>query len=94
MLTARPRAGVFMQDEDLITEAQCLPLVYCDGFGAFRKINGVLRCVGYVLQGGVSLNLAVSLIGADQAHLDMARVIASAEPVKCIAIWKGSKLAH
>ena len=83
-----------MRDEELIEQAQSLPLVYCDGFGAYRKINGVLRCVGFIIQGGAALNLAVSLVGADQAQAETARVLKATDPVKCLEIWSGHERAH
>lgn len=85
--------GELMTDEDLIEQAGALLPVYCDGFGGYRKINGVLRCVGYVLQGGANLNLIVSLAGADQAQIDTQRTLRQ-EPVKGVDIWNGYRLAH
>ncbi|KRQ94959.1 hypothetical protein CQ12_38145 [Bradyrhizobium jicamae] len=49
--------------------------MYFDGFGAFRKINGVLRCVGYVLGSGAQLNVIVSLTGAEAANAEARRVL-------------------
>lgn len=84
-----------MTDEELIEQAQCLPLVYVDGFGAYRKVNGVLRCIGYILQGGATLNLAVSLIGADAAQLETQRALRDQEKaVKSITIWDERARAH
>lgn len=82
-----------MQDEELLEQAQGLPLVYCDGFGAYRKVNGVLRCIGYILQGGAVLNLACSIVGADAAQADTKRTLRE-EPVKGINIWNERALAH
>lgn len=82
-----------MTDEELIEQAQGLPLIYCDGFGAYRKVNGILRCVGFILQGGPVLNLAVSLAGADAAQVDTKRTLRE-EPTKCLSIWSGHALAH
>ena len=83
-----------MKDEELIEQAQGLPLVYCDGFGAYRKVNGVLRCIGFIIQGGAVLNLAVSLVGADAAQLETQRTLQE-RPTKGIAIWDGGDcLAH
>jgi hypothetical protein len=83
-----------MRDDELLEQAQSLPLIYCDGFGAFRKVNGVLRAVGYIIGGPVQVHLAVSLAGADQSVIDAARALRQAEPVKCLAIWNGHDLAH
>lgn len=83
-----------MTDEELIEQAQSLPLVYCDGFGAFRKVNGILRCVGFVLQGGAVVNLGVSLIGADAAQMETQRTLHGQEPAKCIAVWDDRARAH
>jgi hypothetical protein len=82
-----------MTDQELIEQAQSLPLIYCDGFGAYRKVNGILRCVGYILQGGATLNLAISLIGADAAQVETQRALHE-EPVKSILIWDERARAH
>ncbi len=82
-----------MTDEELIEQAQSLPLIYVDGFGAYRKMNGVLRCVGFVLQGGATLNLAVSLLGADDAQLRTARTLHDEQP-KAITVWNERLLSH
>jgi hypothetical protein len=82
-----------MTDAELIEQAIGLPPVYVDGFGAYRKLNGVLRCIGYVLESGAQLNLIVSLAGADQAQLDTQRVLRE-EPTKGAAIWNGYRLPH
>lgn len=82
-----------MTDAELIEQASGLPPVYVDGFGAFRKINGVLRCIGYVLDTGAHLNLIVSLAGADQAQLETQRVLRE-EATPGIQIWRGEALAH
>jgi hypothetical protein len=82
-----------ISDEELLAQSGGVPTMYVDGFGAFRKINGVLRCVGYVIDGGAQLNLIVSLAGADAAQADMARVLREA-PVKDIDVWRGNAVAH
>lgn len=82
-----------MTDQELIEQAQSLPLIYCDGFGAYRKVNGILRCVGFIIQGGAVLNLGVSLIGADAAQAETQRTLRE-HPAKCIAIWDERALAH
>lgn len=82
-----------MTDEELIEQAALLTPVYVDGFGAFRKINGVLRCIGYLLQGGAQLNLVCSLAGAEQAQAETLRTLRES-PTRGLAIWNGSTLAH
>ena len=82
-----------MTDDDLLAQASMLRPVYVDGFGAYRVVNGVLRCVGYLLQGGAELNLICSLSGAEQAQKDTYRVLRE-DPVKGLAIWRGHTLAH
>lgn len=82
-----------MNDEDLLEQATNCPIAYFDGFGAFRNINGVLRCVGFVLQAGAQLNLAISLTGADHAYRETRRVLDEA-PVKQTQMWRGTSLAH
>jgi hypothetical protein len=82
-----------MTDEDLIGQAQALVPVYVDGFGAFRKVNGVLRCVGWVIESGAQLNLIVSLAGADKA-IRAARFALDAESPKTIEGWDGARMAH
>lgn len=82
-----------MTDEELIEQAQGLPLIYCDGFGAYRKVNGILRCVGFIIQGGAVLNLGVSIIGADAAQIETQRTLHE-EPTKSIVIWDERARAH
>ena len=96
MLKVSPLPGELMTDDELIEQAQSLPLIYCDGFGAYRKVNGLLRCVGFVIQGGAVLNLGVSLIGADQAQLETQRTLRMEEqPTKGLVIWqRGEDRAH
>jgi hypothetical protein len=64
-----------MKDEELLTQAAGLQTVYFDGLGAFRKINGVLRCVGYVIESGAQMNLLISLAGAEAANTEVRRVL-------------------
>ena len=78
-----------MKDEELILQSAAVPTMYFDGFGAFRKVNGVLRCIGYVLDGGAQMNIIVSLVGADQAQIETRRVLEE-KHTKCIAIWDGA----
>ena len=82
-----------MTDEELIEQSVALLPVYCDGFGGYRKVNGVLRCVGFVLETGANLNLVVSLSGADQAQIDTQRVLRQ-EATKGVAIWNGYRAPH
>lgn len=82
-----------MSDEELLAQAAGLPTMYFDGFGGYRKVNGVLRCIGYVLDGGAQLNLIVSLAGADAANAETRRALDD-KPRNCISIWTGSGLAH
>jgi hypothetical protein len=81
-----------MTDEELIEQSSSVPTMYFDGFGAYRKLNGVLRCVGYVF-GAAQLNLIVSLAGADHA-IRAARFALDAESPKTIESWNGARLAH
>lgn len=94
LVPARIFPGGSMTDEELIEQAQSLPLLYCDGFGAYRKVNGILRCVGFILQGGAVLNLGVSLIGADAAQCDTQRTLHEERPTKSLSIWSDHKMAH
>jgi len=82
-----------MNEEELLSQATNVPSMYFDGFGAFRKINGVLRCVGYVLGSGAQLNLIVSLVGAEAAYLETKRALDSG-PNKSAIIAQRMRLAH
>lgn len=82
-----------MTDEELLAQAPSLPILYFDGYGAYRKVNGVLRCVGYTIGLGAQYNLITSLVGADQANRDTRRAL-DAKVTKAIAIWNGTALAH
>jgi len=82
-----------MNDDDLLLQASQMPTVYFDGFGAFRKINGVLRCVGYVIGGGAQMNLIISLTGADAANIEARRVLEE-KPAKAVTIMERLRLAH
>ena len=64
-----------MSDEELLMQAAHVPTFYFDGFGAFRKINGVLRCVGFTVGGGAQMTLIVSLAGADTGIVEARRVL-------------------
>ncbi|MCK1322116.1 hypothetical protein IVA94_14690 [Bradyrhizobium sp. 156] len=80
-------------DEELLMQAAAMPTVYVDGFGAFRKINGVLRCVGYVLGSGAQLNLIVSLTGAETSTIEAKRVLEE-KPVKMQPRLDALHMAH
>src|SRR5260221_606717 len=81
-----------MSDEELLAQAASITPVYVDGFGAFRKVNGVLRCIGYVLESGAQLNLIVSLAGADLANQAARRALDEKPAGKSVAIWSGATL--
>jgi hypothetical protein len=74
-----------MTDEELLLQAAGIATMYFDGFGAFRKVNGVLRCIGYVMGSGAQLNLVVSLTGADHAQLETRRIL-DEKPVQTIGV--------
>lgn len=82
-----------MNDEELLEQAANCPTMYFDGIGAFRNINGVLRCVGYVLQSGAQLNLFVSLIGAEAANVAVRRVL-DEKHVNPRVGWRDGRAAH
>ena len=75
-----------MNDEELLFQAAHVKTMYFDGFGAFRKINGVVRCVGYVIETGAQLNMIVSLTGLE-AGIAEARRTLDEKPVKPNARW-------
>jgi hypothetical protein len=83
-----------MTDEELIEQACNLPAVYVDAFGAYRQVNGVLRCVGYLYQGGAQLNLICSLTGADRAQADTLRVLREEPAQTTYQKWRGTSAAH
>lgn len=64
-----------MTDDELLLQGAGVQTMYFDGFGAFRKINGVLRSVGFIIGSGAQLNLVVSLTGADAAIVEARRVL-------------------
>ncbi|MGY3359776.1 hypothetical protein ACVWZK_006439 [Bradyrhizobium sp. GM0.4] len=82
-----------MNDEELLTQAAAMPTVYVDGFGAFRKINGVLRCVGYVIGSGAQLNLIISLSGAESSIIEAKRTLEE-KPVKTQPRLDALRLTH
>ncbi len=82
-----------MTDEELLAQAVGLTPIYVDGFGAIRKVNGVLRYVGWVIDTGAQVNLIVSLVGADQANRS-ARHVLDGQPTACVNVWNGVSLHH
>jgi len=64
-----------MNDEELLAQAAGLPTLYFDGLGGFRKINGILRCVGFTIGGGAQMNLFVSVAGAEAANTEVRRIL-------------------
>lgn len=82
-----------MTDEELLQQSTSLPTMYFDGFGNYRKINGVLRCTGFIFGSGAQLNLAVSLVGAEMANR-ATRDALNEPPVKGLHMWGGTSLAH
>lgn len=82
-----------MEDEELLRQAANCPTMYFDGFGSYRNINGVLRCIGFIHGSGAQLNLVVSLTGANHAYRETRRVLDEG-PTKQDQIWRGTSLAH
>ena len=87
------REGAAMTDEELVERASTLVPVYVDGFRAYRKVNGVLRCIGFTIETAdiiPQLNLIISLVGADQSMIDaqnaLHAVVGSA--------WAGAMRSH
>jgi len=82
-----------MNDEELLLQAAGLQTFYLDGLGAFRKINGVLRCVGYVIESGAQMNLLVSLAGAEAANTEVRRIL-DQKQVRNDPVAERLRLAH
>lgn len=82
-----------MTDEELLAQAANVPTIFVDGFGGYRKINGVLRCIGYVIGTGAQLTLVMSLAGAEATNR-MTRHALDEKATKAIHIWEGARLAH
>lgn len=80
-------------DEELLQQSAGMPTVYVDGFGAFRKINGVLRAVGYVIGQGAQLNLIISLTGAESGNAEVRRLL-DEKPHKNIVLSEVLRMAH
>lgn len=82
-----------MTDNELRLQGHGVTTMYFDGFGNFRKVNGVLRCTGYIIGTGAQLNLVISLAGAEAAYQETQRVLGEG-PTKAMEIWNGGALAH
>lgn len=82
-----------MSDEELLLQSKNAPTMYFDGFGSYRRINGVLRCIGYIIGSGAQLNLVVSLAGAEAANKETRRAL-DEKATLGIHIWNGTGLAH
>lgn len=85
--------GEIMSDEDLLSQAATLPVIYFDGFGAYRKINGLLRCVGFTLNLGGQYNVLISLAGAEEANR-RCRIALDGKATSGLQMWSGTALAH
>ena len=92
-MLAHLTVGKCMEDKELLLQAAGAQTMYFDGFGAYRKVNGVLRCVGYVFESGAQLNLIVSLAGAAIANVEARRVLEE-KSTKEIRVWSGEATAH
>ena len=82
-----------MNEKDLLLQASGIQTMYFDGFGAYRKINGLLRCIGYVNESGAQLNLIVSVEGARQANID-ARIALAGRPITGDSVFSTARLHH
>jgi hypothetical protein len=82
-----------MNDQELLLQGASAPTIYFDGFGAYRKINGVMRCIGWTYGLGAQYNLIVSLAGAERSNRDHRRAL-DGEAATSLAVWSGSALAH
>lgn len=82
-----------MTDQELLEQAPNLPVLYFDGYGAYRKINGVMRCVGWINGLGAQYNLITSLAGAEESNRAHRRVL-DQQAAAAIKIWSGAGLAH
>jgi hypothetical protein len=81
-----------MMDEELLLQARELQPVFVDGFGAFRKANGVFRCVGYFDNTAI-LSLVISLGGARVASIESLRTLRGCPPGK-MSSGLASKATH
>lgn len=82
-----------MDDEELLAQAANVQTIYCDGFGAFRKINGALRCVGFVIGSGAQVNLIISLAGAEAANTEARRILEEKQ-TKSVEMSQRMRMAH
>ncbi len=82
-----------MTDEELILQSVNCATMYFDGFGAIRKVNGVMRAIGYVIGSGAQLNIVVSLAGMEIANKESRRVL-DEKVVKLVHVWGGMGLPH
>jgi hypothetical protein len=82
-----------MTDEELLAQAPTLPVVFFDGLGAFRKVNGLLRCVGWTIDLGAQMNFVISLAGAEAANR-ATREVLDGKSTGSIKVWNGEGLAH
>lgn len=82
-----------MTDEELTGQGAHVPTMYFDGFGAYRKVNGVLRCIGFVLGAGAQLNLVVSLAGAAEANLQTRHALDD-RPTRNLTMWESENRHH
>jgi hypothetical protein len=82
-----------MNDEELLEQAAGVGTMYFDGFGAFRKINGVLRCVGFTIGSGAQLNLIISLSGAEIGIIDAKHAL-DEKPSKQHTLMQRLRAAH
>ena len=87
------RLGKIMTDEELREAAPSLPVLYFDGFGYYRKCNGLLRCVGYTLGVGPQYNLVTNLTGADATNKIIRRIL-DGEPTFDMKVCGGASLVH
>lgn len=82
-----------MDEEELLRQSTNVATMYFDGFGCFRKINGVLRSVGFIIGSGAQLNLIVSLTGAE-AGIAEARRTLDEKSAKGFDIFERQRVAH
>ena len=83
-----------MNDEELLMRQSAnVATMYFDGFGNFRKINGVLRCTGFIIGNGAQLNLVVSLAGAEAAYRETQRTLEEPAAKGGLRVWKAA-MAH
>ena len=91
-MISRLARGKIMTDEELQEAAPTLPVLYFDGFGNYKKVNGLLRCTGYTLGVGPQYNLVTSLAGADATNRIIRRILDERQ-VGGMINWDGVRLA-